>query len=87
MPFPPELLDQLLKDHKMPEDFFRQDGLLEQLTKALVERALQAEMTHHRGYEKHDPSGHNSGNSRNGSTPKTVKGKRGKVQIDVPRDL
>ena len=43
-------------------------------------------MTHHLGYEKHDASGDNSGNSRNGTTPKTIKGKRGQVRIDVPRD-
>ena len=43
-------------------------------------------MTHHLGYEKHDPSGHNSGNSRNGTSAKTVKGKRGQVQLAVPRD-
>ena len=61
-------------------------GLLDQLSKALLERALQGEMTHHLGYQKHDPSGHNSGNSRNGTSAKTVKGKRGQVQISVPRD-
>jgi transposase-like protein len=43
------------------------DGLLQQLTKALVERALDGELTHHLGYEKHDSSGNNSGSSRNGS--------------------
>lgn len=86
MPFTPELLDELLKDKKTPEDFFGQNGLLEQLTKALVQRALEAEMTHHLGYEKHSSQGDNTGNSRNGSTSKTIKGKRGKVQIDVPRD-
>jgi putative transposase len=58
----------------------------QQLTKALVERALDGELTHHLGYEKHDASGDNSGNSRNGTTPKTLRGKRGQVQIDVPRD-
>jgi len=86
MSFAPELLDELLKGNERPEEFFGQDGLLEQLTKALVERALQAEMTHHLGYEKHSVEGNNSGNSRNGSTPKTIKGKRGQVKIDVPRD-
>ncbi len=45
-----------------------------------------AEMTHHLGYEKHNPAGNNSGNSRNGSTPKVLKGKRGQVEIEVPRD-
>jgi putative transposase len=85
-PIRPELLDELLKDYKKPDDLLGQDGLLQQLTKALVERALDGELTHHLGYEKHDASGDNSGNSRNGTTPKTLRGKRGQVQIDVPRD-
>jgi len=85
-PIRPELLDELLKDYQKPEDLLGQDGLLQQLTKALVERALDGELTHHLGYEKHSPEGDNSGNSRNGTTPKTMKGKRGQVQIDVPRD-
>lgn len=86
MPITPELLDELLKDYKSPEDMFGDDGLLQQLTKAVVERALQGEMTHHLGYEKHDPAGRNSGNSRNGKSSKTIRGKRGQVEIDVPRD-
>jgi putative transposase len=86
MPFTPELLDELLKDYKKPDDLLGQDGLLQQLTKALVERALNGELTHHLGYDKHDAAGDNTGNSRNGTTPKTIKGKRGQVQIDVPRD-
>jgi len=85
-PIRPELLDELLKDYKKPDDLLGQDGLLQQLTKALVERALDGELTHHLGYERHDSSGDNSGNSRNGTTPKTLRGKRGQVQIDVPRD-
>ena len=56
------------------------------LTKAVVERALQGELTHHLGYEKHAPEGKNSGNSRNGKSAKTIKGKRGQLHIDVPRD-
>lgn len=86
MPITPGLLDELLKDYKSPEDMFGDDGLLQQLTKAVVERALQGELTHHLGYEKHDPAGNNSGNSRNGKSSKTIKGKRGQVRIDVPRD-
>ena len=86
MPITPELLDELLKDYKSPDDMFGDDGLLQQLTKAVVERALQGELTHHLGYEKHDPAGNNSGNSRNGKSSKTIKGKRGQVRIDVPRD-
>lgn len=85
-PIRPELLDELLKDYQKPEDLLGDNGLLQQLTKALVERALDGELTHHLGYEKHSSAGDNSGNSRNGTTPKTMKGKRGQVQIDVPRD-
>lgn len=86
MPITPEVLDQILKDYEKPEDLLSENGLLQQLTKALVERALNGEMTHHLGYEKHSPAGNNSGNSRNGSTPKVIKGKRGQVEIEVPRD-
>lgn len=86
MPITPELLDELLKDYKSPEDMFGDDGLLQQLTKAVVERALQGEMTHHLGYEKHDPEGHNSGNSRNGKSSKKIRSKRGQIEIAVPRD-
>jgi len=58
----PELLDELLKDYRKPDDLLGQDGLLQQLTKALVERALDervldGELTHHLGYEKHDAAG------------------------------
>ncbi len=86
MPITPELLDELLKDYKSPDDMFGDEGLLQQLTKAVVERALQGEMTHHLGYEKHSPEGKNTGNSRNGKSSKTIRGKRGQIQIDVPRD-
>ena len=86
MPITPALLDELLKDYKSPEDMFGDDGLLQQLTKAVVERALQGEMTHHLGYKKHDPAGQNSGNSRNGKSTKTIRGKRGQIEIEVPRD-
>jgi transposase-like protein len=86
MPITPEILDEILKDYEKPEDLLSQDGLLQQLTKALVERALNGEMTHYHGYEKHSPAGNNSGNSRNGTTAKTLKGKRGQIEIEVPRD-
>ena len=62
-PIRPELLDELLKDYQKPDDLLGQDGLLQQLTKALVERALDGELTHYLGYEKHDSAGDNSGNS------------------------
>ncbi len=86
MPITNEVLDQILKDYEKPEDLLSDNGLLQQLTKALVERALNGEMTHHLGYEKTNPAGNNSGNSRNGTTPKMLKGKRGQMEIEVPRD-
>jgi putative transposase len=86
MPITPEVLDEILKDYEKPEDLLSENGLLQQLTKALVERALNGELTHHLGYEKHDSAGNNSGNSRNGTTQKILKGKRGQVEIEVPRD-
>jgi putative transposase len=81
-----ELIDELLKDYQKPEDIVGENGLLKQLTKALLERALSAELTHHLGYEKHDPAGRNSGDSRNGSSAKTVKGDFGEIVVEVPRD-
>jgi putative transposase len=86
MPITPELLDELLKDYKSSDDMFGDEGILQQLTKAVIERALQGEMTHHLGYDKHDPAGKNTGNSRNGKSQKTIKGKRGQIEISVPRD-
>jgi putative transposase len=80
------LIDKLLAEYEKPEDILGENGLLKQLTKALVERALQAELTTHLGYEKHDPEGHNSGNTRNGSSNKRLKGDFGTVEIAVPRD-
>ena len=81
-----EVLDELIKDYQRPEDLIGEKGLLKQLTKALLERAMAAELSYHLGYEKHDPEGYNSGNSRNGSTPKTVKGEFGEMEIETPRD-
>jgi len=81
-----ELIDELIKGYQKPEDIIGENGLLKQLTKALLERAMNAELTHHLGYEKHDPAGYGSGNSRNGSTPKTVKGDFGALQVETPRD-
>ena len=81
-----ELIDELLKDYQKPEDVIGENGLLKQLTKALLERAMSAELTSHLGYEKNDPAGYNSGNSRNGTTPKTLKGDFGEVLIETPRD-
>ncbi|HEY0499421.1 MAG TPA: transposase, partial [Kutzneria sp.] len=60
--------------------------LLNQLTKAVLERALAEEMTDHLGYDHGDPAGNGSGNSRNGHSGKTVSTTAGPVRIDVPRD-
>jgi len=56
------------------------------MTKAVLERAMQAEMTHHLGYERDDPAGQGTGNSRNGSSTKTVSTTNGPVTLTVPRD-
>jgi putative transposase len=63
-----------------------QGGLLAQLTKRLVESALEGELSDHLGYGKHDPAGRDGGNSRNGHRSKTVLTEVGPVGIDVPRD-
>ena len=82
----PELLDQLLAGYEKPEDLTGDDGLFRRLKKALIERALGAELTDHLGYERGDPAGRGSGNSRNGVSAKTVLTEDGEVQIEVPRD-
>jgi putative transposase len=86
MPIKPEHLDELLAGYEKPEDLLGEDGLFKQLKKALLERALGAELTHHLGYEKGDPAGRGTGNNRNGTSAKTVLTEDGSVEIDVPRD-
>lgn len=81
-----ELLDVLMKDYKKPEDLIGENGLLKQLTKRLFERAMQAELTEHLGYEKHAPQGKNTGNSRNGGYKKTITGDFGNLVVITPRD-
>ena len=83
---PDELLSNLLADYKKPEDLIGENGLLKQLTKLLVERALDAEMTEHLGHDKHAPVANPSGNTRNGRSRKTLKGEFGELPIEVPRD-
>jgi transposase-like protein len=80
------LLDELLRGCSEPKDILGEHGLLKQLQKRLVERALQGEMTAHLGYEPHAPEGHGSGNSRNGKGTKTVQTDAGQFEIEVPRD-
>ena len=81
-----DLLDQLIADYKKPDDLIGENGLLKQLTKALLERAMQAEMTDHLGYPRSAPEGKNTGNSRNGSYKKKLKGDFGEIDLAVPRD-
>ncbi|WLB92856.1 IS256 family transposase [Bradyrhizobium japonicum USDA 135] len=69
-----------------PEDLAGEDGLFRRLKKALLERALGAELTHHLGYEKGDPAGRGSGNSRNGTSSKALLTDDGEIEIEVPRD-
>ena len=83
---PEELLASLMANYKKPEDLIGENGLLKQLTKLLVERALEAEMAEHLGHEKHDPVGNAEGNARNGKSRKVLKGDFGEMPIEVPRD-
>ena len=79
-----ELLEELLRDYKSPEDLLGQGGLLKELTKALVEKALDGELTHHLGYPKHSSS--KSDNARNGKIKKGLLTDHGKMEIVSPRD-
>jgi transposase-like protein len=81
----PELVDELLADYERPEDLLGEEGLFKQLKKALLERALGAELSEHLGYEKGDPAGRGTGNSRNGYSDKTVLTEDGEIDIAVPR--
>jgi transposase-like protein len=83
-----QLAEQLLAQAKeQGVDLVGPNGLLNQLTKNVLETALEAEMSEHLGYDKHDPVGRGSGNSRNGTRSKTVLTEIGPVEIEVPRDV
>jgi putative transposase len=85
----PELLklaDSLLVNYRKPEDLIGENGLLKQLTKMLVERALEAEMTEHLGHDKSEPVTNAAGNTRNGHSAKTLQGDFGELPLDIPRD-
>jgi putative transposase len=86
MEIKPELLDQLLTDVKQPNDLIGEHGLIRQLTKALLERALDAELTHQLGHGHRDAVKNTTGNTRNGRSKKTVQGEFGALEINVPRD-
>lgn len=81
-----ELLDELLAGYQSPEDLTGPDGLLKTLFRRLIESAAGAELTEHLGYERFDPAGRGSGNSRNGTTPKVLKTEHGEIPVEMPRD-
>jgi len=80
------LIDELLENVEDPKDILGKNGLLKQLTKRLVERTLEAELTDHLGYEPHEQKGRGTGNSRNGKGRKAVQSETGEIDIQVPRD-
>ncbi len=86
MTFPPELLDELLKNYKNPEDLLGEGGILKQLTKALVERCLEAEMKTHLEEQRAEAEPTQPKNRRNGHSKKTIKGEFGEAEIAIPRD-
>jgi putative transposase len=83
---PNDVLDQLLAGAKTEQEIAGPGGLLAQLTKRLVERAMEVELTEHLGYEPHQEPPGGAGNTRNGTSPKTLIGEHGQVDIDAPRD-
>jgi transposase-like protein len=81
-----EVIDELLAGARTEEEIVGPGGVLAQLTKRLVERAMSAELTEHLGYEPHQKPPGGAGNTRNGSTPKTLATEHGPVRIETPRD-
>ena len=81
-----KLADSLLTNYQKPEDLIGENGLLKQLTKMLVERALEAEMADHLGHDKSQSVTNATGNARNGHSDKTLKGDFGELPLAIPRD-
>ena len=81
-----EVIDQLLTGARTEEEIIGPGGVLAQLTRRLVERALGAELSEHLGYEPHQEPPGGVGNTRNGSTPKTLLTEHGPVRVETPRD-
>jgi putative transposase len=86
MTFRPELIEELLKDYRNPEDLMGEGGIFKQLTKALIERCLNAELETHLAEEKAEPEPEGPKNRRNGHSKKTIKGEFGEAEIGIPRD-
>ncbi len=81
-----KLADALLANYQKPEDLIGENGLLKQLTKMLVERALETEMTEHLGHDKSGAVTNRTRNTRNGHSAKTLQGDFGELPLDIPRD-
>ena len=81
-----KLADALLANYQKPEDLIGENGLLKQLTKMLVERALETEMTEHLGHDKSGVVTNRTSNTRNGHSAKTLQGDFGELPLDIPRD-
>jgi putative transposase len=81
-----KLADSLLANYQKPEDLIGENGLLKQLTKMLVERALETEMSEHLGHGKSEAVTNATGNTRNGHSAKTLQGEFGDLPLDIPRD-
>ena len=86
MTFRPELIDELLKDYKNPEDLMGEAGIFKQLTKALIERCLTAEIDTHLQEQHLEVDQDKPKNRRNGHSKKKLQGEFGEVEISVPRD-
>lgn len=86
MTFRPELIDELLQEYRNPEDLMGEGGIFKQLTKALIERCLSAELDTHLAEEKAEPESGRPKNRRNGHSKKTIKGEFGASEIGIPRD-
>ena len=81
-----ELLDELLKDYKKPEDLIGENGIMKELTKRLVEHAMSSELTNHLGYGKNGNDVKPATNRRNGNSKKTILPRDEELEIEVPRD-
>jgi putative transposase len=83
---PDEVIDELLAGAQTEQELAGPGGLLAQLTRRLVQRAMEVELTDHVGYEPHQEPAGGTQNTRNGTTPKTLITEHGRVDIDAPRD-
>jgi putative transposase len=82
----PELIDELLQECADPREVLAEGGLIKQLTKAIIERCLETELEAHLGYPKHGRRETSTGNARNGTSRKKLKGTQGEIEIALPRD-